>query len=118
MWCIIYERKNIPQKRQDFRRNCLDICELILLKRKIIFIFVVFVTILLTGCVTRYYTKDVRATVFPDQNNSVLNEKECIDWCKSLESLPCPPGHSADCRYICEYDPVTCDNGICLCNTW
>ena len=47
---------------------------------------------------------------FIDSNNLIKNDDTCLKLCKERESF--------GGTYVCDYEPVICEKGVCLCKTY
>ena len=76
------------------------------------------------GCTqtTRTSTKDLKNFVFIDTNSIIKNDLLCYDLCKAREVgseyTERTINYTKTGRYVCDYEPVICENGECLCKTY
>jgi len=84
------------------------------MNNKIILIVGICMLVLLSGC-SNNLTPWYKQYTYPDTNSTVQNNQKCFELCKQREVDD--SYHNGKGRYVCEYEPVICDNGICLCVT-
>lgn len=72
------------------------------------FFGILILALLLGGCgrEVRYH----KNFVFENTNSDVDNDNYCLKLCKEREQ--------ENFNYRCDYDPVMCEDGKCLCKTW
>lgn len=75
--------------------------------RVIQIVSILFIVLLIIGC---YPTTNRVLFTFEDTGNDVTNEQKCYELCKGRERT--------SMSYRCDYEPVICDDGECLCKTY
>lgn len=70
------------------------------------FMMLFVVVIFIVGCSSPSY----KLYKFNDNKDTVKNTEQCFKICKERESK--------ELAYNCEYRPVICENGQCLCETY
>ena len=76
------------------------------MKTKILIISLILGVVLLSGC----EVTNRQNFYFDDTENIVMNEMKCYNICQNRANN--------DWHYKCDYSPVVCDNGKCVCKTW
>jgi hypothetical protein len=64
--------------------------------------------IFITGCCSAM-VRNYKLFTFDDFGNKIQNEQQCLQLCKDRES---------NGVYHCDYEPVYCENGRCMCKTF
>ena len=78
--------------------------------KKLIILILIISLIAFSSCTTTLPSTKRKNYYFDDLNSSVDNERECYRLCVMRETH--------ELYYRCDYDPVICDNGECVCKTW
>jgi hypothetical protein len=103
--------------------------------RKLILLAISLIALIfVSGCLEttvqkRNPTPNIELFEFRDTGNSVENEKICYNHCKDRENIEYLDEKVIDKgifftreltykrKYICEYESIICEGGICLCKT-